>query len=29
MADGLMFLPADAENLPAGALVEFQPFCQS
>lgn len=28
-ADGLMFLPADAENLPAGALVQFQPFCQS
>lgn len=29
LADGLMFLPADAERLPAGALVEFQPFCQS
>ena len=29
LADGLMFLPADAESLPAGALVEFQPFCQS
>ncbi len=29
LADGLMFLPADAEYLPAGALVEFQPFCQS
>jgi molybdopterin molybdotransferase len=29
MADGLMFLPADAESLPAGALVEFQPFCRS
>ncbi|MFU8776448.1 gephyrin-like molybdotransferase Glp [Roseovarius autotrophicus] len=29
LADGLMFLPADAECLPAGALVEFQPFCQS
>ena len=28
-ADGLMFLPADVESLPAGALVEFQPFCQS
>ena len=28
-AQGLMFLPADAECLPAGALVEFQPFCQS
>ena len=26
-ADGLMFLPADAESLPAGALIEFQPFC--
>lgn len=26
-ADGLMFLPADAETLPAGSLVEFQPFC--
>ncbi|WP_417280710.1 gephyrin-like molybdotransferase Glp [Celeribacter sp.] len=29
LADGLMFLPADTECLPAGALVEFQPFCQS
>lgn len=29
LADGLIFLPADAESLPAGALVEFQPFCQS
>jgi molybdopterin molybdotransferase len=29
LADGLMFLPADADSLPAGALVEFQPFCQS
>ena len=29
LADGLMFLPADAECLPAGALVEFQPFHQS
>ena len=28
-ADGLMFLPSDAECLPAGALVEFQSFCQS
>lgn len=28
-ADGLIFLPADIESLPAGALVEFQPFCQS
>lgn len=27
VADGLMFLPADAESLPAGALVEFQSFC--
>ena len=27
LADGLMFLPADADHLPAGALVEFQPFC--
>jgi molybdopterin molybdotransferase len=29
IADGLMFLPADADVLPAGALVEFQPFCHS
>lgn len=29
LADGLMFLPADADSFPAGALVEFQPFCQS
>ncbi len=29
MADGLMFLPAEAEDLPAGALVEFQPFCRT
>lgn len=29
MADGLLFLPADAETLPAGALVEFQQFCQA
>jgi len=29
MADGLMYLPADVESLPAGALVEFQPFCRS
>ncbi|WP_333714730.1 molybdopterin molybdotransferase MoeA [Yoonia sp.] len=28
-AEGLMFLPADADCLPAVALVEFQPFCQS
>lgn len=27
MADGLMRLPAEVEHLPAGALVEFQPFC--
>ncbi|MFX0541899.1 gephyrin-like molybdotransferase Glp [Roseovarius sp. S4756] len=27
-ADGLIFLPAEADHLPAGALVEFQPFCQ-
>lgn len=26
-ADGLIFLPADCDALPAGALVEFQPFC--
>ncbi len=25
-ADGLLFLPADAEALPQGALVEFDPF---
>lgn len=24
--DGLMFLPAEADHLPAGAIVEFQPF---
>lgn len=29
MASGLIFIPADAEWLPAGALVEFQPFCPS
>ncbi|SDY06045.1 gephyrin-like molybdotransferase Glp [Citreimonas salinaria] len=29
LADGLMFLPADAEALPAGSFVEFQPFCQT
>lgn len=28
-ADGLIVLPADVESLPAGALVEFQPFRQS
>lgn len=27
-ADGLILLPADSDFLPAGALVEFQPFCQ-
>lgn len=27
MASGLIFIPADAEWLPAGALVEFQSFC--
>lgn len=29
MASGLIYLPADAVFLPAGALVEFQPFCPS
>lgn len=28
-ADGLVFLPADSAFLPAGALLEFQPFCRS
>lgn len=28
-ADGLIFLPADCDVLPAGALVAFQPFCQT
>ena len=28
-ADGLIFLPADAGFPAAGALLEFQPFCQS
>ncbi|OZB18356.1 MAG: molybdopterin molybdenumtransferase MoeA [Rhodobacterales bacterium 34-62-10] len=28
LADGLIFLPADADSLPKGALVEFQPFRQ-
>ena len=28
-ADGLIFLPADCDVLPAGALVEFQPFCRT
>ena len=26
LADGLMFLPADTDHLPQGAMVEFQPF---
>lgn len=29
LADGLIFLPANVEELPAGALVEFQPFCHA
>jgi molybdopterin molybdotransferase len=29
MASGLIFIPADADWLPAGALVEFQPFGSS
>jgi len=28
-ADGLMFLPAEVDHFPAGALVEFQPFCDA
>lgn len=28
-AGGLIFLPADCDVLPAGALVEFQPFCRT
>ncbi len=28
-ADGLIFVPADCDLLPAGALVEFQPFCRT
>jgi molybdopterin molybdotransferase len=28
-ADGLIFLPADGNFLPAGALVEFRPFCKT
>jgi len=28
-ADGLVVLPAEADHLPAGALVEFQPFCDA
>ena len=27
LSDGLAFLPADAEYLPPGALIGFQPFC--
>jgi molybdopterin molybdotransferase len=27
--DGLIFLRADCDALPAGALVEFQPFCRT
>lgn len=26
-ADGVILIPSEAENLPEGALVEFQPFC--
>lgn len=26
-ADGVLFIPSEIENLPEGALVEFQPFC--
>jgi molybdopterin molybdotransferase len=29
LSDGLLFIPADADHLPAGALVEFQPFCDA
>jgi molybdopterin molybdotransferase len=28
-ASSLICLPADVDYLPAGALVEFQPFCQN
>ena len=28
-ADGLIFPPAETDELPAGALVEFQPFCKA
>jgi molybdopterin molybdotransferase len=28
-ADGLIFLPADCDFMPEGALVEFQPFCRN
>lgn len=27
--DGLIFLPAETDELPSGSLVEFQPFCQA
>ncbi|MCB1465707.1 MAG: molybdopterin molybdenumtransferase MoeA, partial [Rhizobiaceae bacterium] len=27
--DGLLFIPAEAEHLPEGALIEFQPFHQT
>jgi molybdopterin molybdotransferase len=27
VADGVLFIPSESENLPEGALVEFQPFC--
>lgn len=27
-ADGLVLLPGEVDELPAGALVEFQPFCK-
>lgn len=29
LADGLIFLPAETETLPAGALVDFHPFSNS
>lgn len=29
LSDGLIFLPAETDHLPAGALVEFLPFCDS
>ncbi len=28
-SDGLIFLPAEADHLPAGAMVEFRPFCDA
>ena len=27
-ADGLVLLPADVDLLPAGSMIEFQPFCE-